>query len=343
MKYKQLGTSDLYVSELALGTMTFGQQNSLSEAHEQLDYAVSQGVNFIDTAEMYPVPGKPETQGRSEEYVGSWLKTQARDKLVIASKVSGPARGFGWIRGGPLAVDRDNIMAAINDSLRRLQTDYIDLYQIHWPARNVPMFGRNEFEPGLERPCTSVEEQLTVLSELVQSGKVRYIGLSNETPWGIAEFLKTSERLGLERIVSVQNPYNLINRTFEIGLHEMCFRERVSLLAYSPLAFGLLSGKYVNDAPANARFTLFPEFGQRYRKLNVPAAVEAYANLAAERGWSPAAMALAFIRSRPFVASTIVGATAMLQLQENLDSVELDAAAIAAIESIHARYPNPAP
>ena len=343
MKYKQLGTSDLQVSELALGTMTFGQQNSLSEAHEQLDYAVAQGVNFIDTAEMYPVPGKPETQGRSEEYVGKWLKTKTRDKLVVATKVSGPARGFDWIRGGPLAVDRANIMAAIDDSLRRLQTDYIDLYQIHWPARNVPMFGRNEFETRLERPCTSVEEQLTVLSELVQSGKVRHIGLSNETPWGIAEFIKTSERLGLQRVVSVQNPCNLLNRTFEIGLHEMCYHEKVSLLAYSPLAFGLLSGKYVNDAPENSRFTLFPEFGQRYRKLNVPAAVEAYANLAAEHGLSPASMALAFIRSRPFVASTIVGATSMLQLQENLDSVELDAAVINSIESIHARYPNPAP
>ena len=343
MKYRQLGASDLSVSELALGTMTFGQQNSLAEAHEQLDYAVAQGVNFIDTAEMYPVPGRPETQGRSEEYVGRWLKSQSRDKVIIASKVSGPARGFHWIRGGPQAIDRDNIMAAIHDSLRRLQTDYVDLYQIHWPARNVPMFGRNEFDPALERPSTPVEEQLTVLSELVQSGKVRHIGLSNETPWGIAEFLKTSERMGLQRIVSVQNPYNLINRTFEIGLHEMCYRERVSLLAYSPLAFGLLSGKYVHGAPENGRFTLFPEFGQRYRKLNVPVAVEAYAQLAAERGWSAAAMALAFIRSRPFVTSTLVGATSMVQLQENLSCVELDAEMVNAIESIHARYPNPAP
>jgi len=343
MKYKQLGASDLHVSELALGTMTFGQQNSLSEAHEQLDYAVANGVNFIDTAEMYPVPGKPDTQGRSEEYVGKWLKTQARDKVVVATKVSGPARGFDWIRGGPLAVDHENVMAAIDGSLRRLQTDYVDLYQIHWPARNVPMFGRNEFEPELERACTSVEEQLTVLSALVKSGKVRHIGLSNETPWGVAEFLKVSERLGLQRIVSVQNPYNLINRTFEIGLYEMCYREKVGLLAYSPLAFGLLSGKYVNDAPANGRFTLFPEFGQRYRKLNVPVAVEAYVKLATERGLSPASMALAYIRSRPFVTSTLVGATSMKQFQENLVNVELDAALIKSLELIHARYPNPAP
>lgn len=323
--------------------MTFGQQNTLEEACAQLDYAVAQGVNFIDTAEMYPVPGRAETQGRSEEYVGQWLKTQPREQLIIASKVAGPARGFDWIRGGPKAIDRDNITAALHASLRRLQTDYIDLYQIHWPARNVPMFGRNEFEPGLERPSTPVEEQMTALSGLVQSGKVRHIGVSNETPWGIAEFLKTAERLGLQRIVSVQNPYNLINRTFETGLHEMCYREQVGLLAYSPLAFGLLSGKYVNAAPPGGRFTLFPEFGQRYRKLNVPAAVEAYAKLAAERGWSPAALALAFIRSRSFVVSTIVGATSMQQLQENLGCAELDAEMIKAIEAIHARYPNPAP
>lgn len=343
MNYNHLGTSDLKVSELALGTMTFGEQNSLREAHEQLDYAVEQGVNFIDTAEMYPVPGKPETQGRTEEYVGKWLKDQARDKLVIATKVSGPSRGFNWIRGGPRAVDRANIMTALDASLKRLQTGHVDLYQIHWPARNVPMFGRNEYDPNLEHPSTSVEEQLTVLSELVASGKVRHIGLSNETPWGIAEFLKTSERLGLQRIVSLQNPYNLLNRTFEIGTYEMCFREKVSLLAYSPLAFGLLSGKYIKDKPEKSRFTLFPEFGLRYRKLNVPVAVVAYANLATERGFTPAAMALAFIRSRPFVTSTIIGATSIKQLQENLSRIELDAETIKAIEQIHARYPNPAP
>lgn len=343
MNYRQLGASDLQVSELALGTMTFGEQNSLSEAHEQLDYAVSLGVNLIDTAEMYPVPGKPETQGRTEEYIGLWLKKQARDKLVIATKVSGPSRGFDWIRGGPKAVNRANVMAAIDGSLKRLQTDYVDLYQIHWPERNVPMFGHNEYDPRLERPCTPVEEQLTALAQLVTSGKVRHIGLSNETPWGVAEFLKTAERLGLQRVVSVQNPYNLLNRTFEIGLYEMCHRERVSLLAYSPLAFGLLSGKYISDTPARGRFTLFPDFGQRYRKLNVPAAVSAYAKLAAERGLSPATMALAFVRSRPFVTSTIVGATSMQQLRENLASVELDAETLNAIAQIHARYPNPAP
>ena len=343
MEYNFLGTSDLKISELALGTMTFGQQNSEKEAHQQLDYAVAQGVNLIDTAEMYPVPGRAETQGRTEQFIGSWLVSQVREKLIIATKVAGPSRGFDWIRGGPRSLDRANIEAAIGSSLRRLQTDYIDLYQIHWPARNVPMFGHNEYDPNREYDSTAIEEQLTALSELVASGKVRHIGLSNETPWGIAEFLKTAERLGLQRIVSVQNPYNLLNRTFEIGTYEMCHREKLSLLAYSPLAFGLLTGKYINHTPANCRFTLFPEFGKRYRKLNVAVAVDAYARLAAERGLSPAAMGLAFIRSRPFVTSTIVGATTLKQLQENLTLVQLDADTIKAIGAIHATYPNPAP
>lgn len=343
MQYHRLGTSELEVSAIALGTMTFGEQNTLDEACAQLDYAVAQGVNFIDTAEMYPVPGKPETQGRTEEYVGHWLKKQQRDKLVIATKVAGPARGFGWIRGGPKALDRANIAAAIDTSLRRLQTDYVDLYQVHWPERNVPMFGRSDYEPELERACIPVEEQLAALSELVKSGKVRHIGVSNETPWGIAEFVNTAERLGLARIVSVQNPYNLINRVFEYGMHEMCHRENVSLLVYSPLAFGLLSGKYLDDPQAHGRMTLFPAFGQRYHKPSVPAAVAAYTQLAREHGMSPAAMALAFVRSRPFVASTIVGATTLQQLAENLTHAKLTPETLQGIAEIHARHSIPAP
>ncbi|MBI1174754.1 MAG: NADP(H)-dependent aldo-keto reductase [Sideroxydans sp.] len=343
MKYNPLGSSNLSVSETALGTMTFGEQNTLDEACAQLDYAVAQGVNFIDTAEMYPVPGRPETQGRTEEYVGHWLKRQPRDKFIIATKVTGPARGFDWIRNGPQAIDRANITAAIEGSLQRLQTDYVDLYQIHWPDRNVPMFGRSTFEPERERPSTPVAEQLTVLSELVQSGKVRHIGLSNETPWGIAEFLKVAQQLGLQRVVSVQNPYNLISRTFELGLHEMCYREQVGLLVYSPLAFGLLSGKYADDAQAAGRMTLFPNFGQRYHKPNVPEAVAAYARLAREHGLSPAAMALAFVRSRPFATSTIIGATTMQQLKESLTPLVLGRDTLQAIDEIHARYNNPAP
>lgn len=343
MKYNQLGNTNLLVSEIALGTMTFGQQNTLSEACEQLDYALAQGVNFIDTAEMYPVPGKAETQGRTEEYVGEWLKHQLREKVILATKVAGPSRGFGWIRNGPLSLDRSNIMSAIDASLKRLKTDYVDLYQIHWPARNVPMFGRRLYKPELEYQATSIEEQLAALSDLVQSGKVRYIGLSNETPWGLAEFLKVSERLNLPRIVSIQNSYNLINRTFEEGLHEMCHREKISLLAYSPLGFGHLTGKYLKNPSAPGRITLFPEFGQRYQKPNVPAAVTAYAQLAEQHGITPAQMALSFVRSRSFVTSTIIGATTMAQLQENFNCVCLDEAVLQAIETIQNRYSNPAP
>lgn len=343
MKYNKLGNTNLLVSEIALGTMTFGQQNTLAEACEQLDYAVAVGVNFIDTAEMYPVPGRAETQGRTEEFVGEWLRRQSRDKLVVATKVAGPSRGFGWIRNGPVSLDRSNILSAIDTSLQRLKTDYVDLYQIHWPARNVPMFGGRIYNPELEHAATSVEEQLSVLSGLVQSGKVRYIGLSNETPWGVAEFLKVAERLGLQRIVSIQNAYSLINRTFEAGLHEMCHREQLSLLAYSPLGFGHLSGKYLQDPHAQGRISLFPEFGQRYKKPNVAAAVAAYVQLAQQHGLSPAQMALGFARSRRFVTSTIIGATTLAQLQENLSPGELGADLLKAIEEIHLRYPNPAP
>ncbi len=343
MKYNRLGTSDLQVSELALGSMTYGEQNTLNDACAQMDFAVAHGVNFIDTAEMYPVPARAETQGRTEEYVGKWLQTQARDKIIVATKVAGPSRGIGWIRNDPLSLDRANIMAAIDASLQRLQTDYVDLYQIHWPARNVPMFGRSNYDPALEHAATSIEEQLTVLAELVNSGKVRHIGISNETPWGVAEFVKVAQRLGLQHVVSIQNAYNLINRSFESGLHEMCHREQVGLLAYSPLAFGLLSGKYVKSPQERGRITLFPDFGQRYQKPNVAAAVAAYAQLAEQHGLSPAQMALAFVRSRPFVASTIIGATSMGQLQENLDSIELDVELLKAIELIHLKYPNPAP
>jgi aryl-alcohol dehydrogenase-like predicted oxidoreductase len=343
MRYRRLGKSDVQVSEIALGTMTFGQQNSLAEACEQLDHAFANGVNFIDTAEMYPVPGKAETQGRTEEYVGKWLQTQVRDKIILATKVAGPSRGFGWIRNGPLSIDRANIMSAIDTSLKRLHTDYVDLYQIHWPARNVPMFGKSNYDPAAEHPATPVEEQLSALSELVASGKVRHIGVSNETPWGVAEFLKVSEKMGLQRIVSIQNPYNLINRTFEYGLHEMCHREQVSLLAYSPLAFGLLSGKYLKNPEVPGRMTLFKDFGLRYFKPNVPDAVAAYATLAEQIGITPAQLALGFLRSRAFVTSTIIGATTMAQLKENLTDIQLNAGQLKAVEDIHLRFSNPAP
>lgn len=341
MEYHKLG--DMAVSEICLGTMTFGEQNSLSEAHEQLDHAVSRGINFIDTAEMYPVPGKAETQGRTEDFIGKWLKHQSREKLYIATKVAGPSRGFSWIRGGPKAVNRENMTSALEASLARLQTDYVDLYQIHWPDRNVPMFGQSLFDPGLEHATVPILEQLTVLSEFVKSGKVRHIGLSNETPWGLMEFLKISAQHGLPRVVSIQNAYNCINRVFEYGLSEICHREKIGLLAYSPLGFGMLSGKYQDGG--EGRLSRFPQFGQRYHKQNVPEAVSAYCALARKKGLSPAKLALAFVRSRPFASSTIVGASSMAQLKENIASLDvvLDEETLQEIDLLHSSYPNPAP
>ncbi len=344
MRYLKLGASDLKVSEICLGTMTWGQQNSEADAHAQLDYAISRGVNFIDAAEMYPVPPKGETQGRTESYLGSWLKRQVRDRLIVATKITGPGRGFDWVRGGELAINARNVQAAVDASLRRLQTDYIDLYQIHWPDRYAPAFGQLFYDPAKERPTVPIQEQLEALGAMVKAGKVRYIGLSNETSWGTLEFLRTAERLGLPRAASIQNAYNLINRTFESGLSEISRQENIGLLAYSPLAFGHLSGKYLDGGkPAGARLTVFPPFGQRYDKPNVPPATAAYAALAREHGLTPAMLALAFVRSRWFVASNIVGATSLEQLRENIDSadVTLSEGVLAAIDAIHLRFPNP--
>lgn len=343
MHYNRLGNSDLTVSELCLGTMTFGEQNSASDALRQLDYAVSRGINFIDTAEMYPVPPRAATYSRTEEYLGRWLSTRPRDQLIVATKVAGPARGYDWIRGGS-RVTPAQIHAAIDGSLQRLQTDYVDLYQIHWPDRNVPMFGQTSYHPDAERETVAIQEQLAALAELVRQGKVRYVGLSNETPWGVAQFLRAAEVTGLPRVVTLQNAYSLINRTYEYGLAELCHREQVSLLAYSPLGFGVLSGKYLSGE-GSGRITLFPSFGQRYGKPNVTAAVAAYAELARRHGLSPATLALAFVRSRWFVASTILGATTLEQLQENIDSaaVTLAPELLQEIESIHLHYTNPAP
>jgi aryl-alcohol dehydrogenase-like predicted oxidoreductase len=344
MELRQLGGSDLRVSALALGTMTFGEQNSEADAHAQLDYAVSRGVNFIDTAEMYPVAPRAETVHRTESYIGSWLKHQPRDKLIVASKIAGPARGFSWIRNGP-RINREQITAAIEGSLRRLQTDYVDLYQIHWPDRYVPMFGAISYDAAQERDSTPIAEQLQVLAELVKAGKIRHIGLSNETPWGVSEFVRCAEQLGLPKIVSIQNAYHLMNRTFENGLAEVCHHANVGLLAYSPLAFGWLSGKYLADPQTRGRITLFPGFGQRYAKPNVPAASKEYVRIAREAGLSPAQMALAFARTRWFTGSVLLGATSLQQLQENLDSAEVVLAAevLEQIEAVHKLYPNPAP
>lgn len=342
---KPLGYSDLNIPDVCLGTMTFGEQTSEQDAHRQLDFALAAGVNFIDTAEMYAVPPRAETCGASESIVGRWLARQQRDQIILATKVAGPARSLTWIRNGPLAMDRDNIRSAIEGSLRRLQTDYIDLYQLHWPERNQPMFGQWQYEPDKERECTSIREQLEALAELVGEGKIRYVGVSNEHPWGIMQFVHMADDLGLPRIVSTQNAYHLLNRTFESGLAEVCHREKVGLLAYSPLAFGHLTGKYLSDPVAPGRLTQWPSFGQRYTKPNVAPATQAYAKLARQNGLTPTQLALAFVRSRWFVASTIIGASSLAQLEETLPATQtpLSAEILAEIDAIHLRYTNPAP
>ncbi len=345
MKYNKLAESELFVSEICLGTMTFGQQNTLEEAEAQLDYAVSLGVNFIDTAEMYPVPTRAETQGKTEEYIGHWLAKQKRDELIIATKIAGPSPRLTWIREGKNRLDRSNIERAVNDSLVRLQTDYIDLYQIHWPDRYVPLFGAPDYDITQERDSVPIVEQLTVFADLIKAGKIRYLGLSNETPWGVCEFSHLAKQLGLPKVVSIQNAFSLVNRVFHLHLAEACRFHNLGLLAYSPLAFGILTGKYLNEIPANSRLDLFKGFGMRYEKSNLTEAVTEYVNLAHKFDLTPAQMALAYVRSRWFVTSTIIGATTMSQLKENLGSikVELTPEIITAIDQIHSRYPNPTP
>lgn len=345
MKYTTLGDSELRVSAVCLGTMTFGTQNSEADAHRQLDFALAQGINFIDTAEMYSVPSNAESYGKSETYIGTWLRRQARDRIVVATKIAGPGRGMRWIRNGELAFNRKNIRAAVEASLARLQTDYVDLYQLHWPDRNTPLFGHYHFDPAKERDFVPLDETLAALAELVGEGRVRYVGLSNETPWGVMQFLRLAQQHQLPRVVSVQNAYSLLNRTWEMGLAEIGFRENLALLAYSPLAFGLLSGKYLADPAASGRLTLFQGFAQRYSKVNVHPAVAAYVALARAHGMTPTQLALAFVTSRGFVASTIIGATTMAQLRENIDACAgvLSDEVLKEIEALHLRYCNPAP
>lgn len=345
MHFTTLGSSRLKVSRVCLGTMTFGTQNSEDDAHRQLDFARQRGINFIDTAEMYSVPSTAESYGKTETFIGTWLKRQRRDELVLATKISGPGRGMKWIRNGELAFNRKNIRAAIEASLCRLQTDYVDLYQLHWPDRNTPIFGQYHFDPAKERNFVPLEETLAALAELVKEGRVRHVGLSNETPWGVMQFLHLAQQHDLPRVVSVQNAYSLLNRCWEMGLAEIGFRENVGLLAYSPLAFGLLSGKYLADPGASGRLSLFPGFAQRYSKVNVQPAVAAYAGLAQAHGMTPTQLALGFVATRRFVASTIVGATTLEQLREDIDACAgtLSEDLLQAIEALHLRYCNPAP
>ncbi len=346
MEYRELGKTDTEVSAICLGTMTFGKQNSEAEAHQQLDMAVAAGVNFIDTAEMYPVPPEAETFTLTERYIGNWLhKRGNRERLVIATKVAGRGDWLPWLRDGHNCFDRANIEAAIDGSLRRLQTDYIDLYQLHWPDRSTNFFGQLNYRHAPDEHSVPIEETLGVLADLVKAGKVRHIGLSNETPWGAMKFLQLAEQCGLPRAVSIQNPYSLLNRTFEIGLAEIAHREQCGLLAYSPLGFGVLSGKYLDGArPAGARISLFERFS-RYTNPRAGRATAAYVELARKRGLDPAQMALAFVTGRPFVTSTIIGATTPAQLQDDLDSanIRLDEETLAAIDAIHDDNPNPAP
>lgn len=343
MQTRPLGRTGMEVSRLCLGTMTFGEQNSEAEAHEQLDRAVAFGINFIDTAEMYPVPPKAETQGLTERYVGSWLKQRReRDDVIIATKAAGP--GLDHIRGGP-RLTREHLFKAVDASLDRLQTDYIDLYQLHWPDRSTNFFGKLGYTHNEEEDATPLEETLSALKELVDAGKIRAIGLSNDTPWGTMRALQLADQLDVPRVASIQNPYNLLNRSFEVGLAEIAHREDVGLLAYSPLGFGVLSGKYLNGAqPPTGRLTLFERF-KRYTSPEAEAATKAYVSLARDYGLDPAQMALAFVNSRSFLTSNIIGATTMEQLESNLasESLKLDDDLLEAIDDIHRRMPNPCP
>ncbi|PPE69769.1 aldo/keto reductase [Caldimonas thermodepolymerans] len=353
MEYTELGRSGLKVAKICLGTMTFGRQVSEADAHALMDHAVARGVDFLDTAEMYPVPPSAETHTHTESIIGRWLAARPgmRQRIVLASKVAGPVRGYQWIRNASPDLTGEDIIRACEDSLRRLQTDYLDLYQIHWPVRNVPMFGAIYFDPARDRPVSSIHEQLDALGRLVRDGKVRAIGLSNETPYGVAEFVRVAEQHGLPRIASVQNPYCLINRSVENGLDETMYRYGVSLLAYSPLGFGLLTGKYDDSGiepqggRAPGRMALFESMRkQRWGRPEALAAARRYNALAREHGMTPARMALAFCYTKWQVASTIIGVTNREQLDEDIDAwgTTLSPEVLAEIDRIRWEIRDPA-
>lgn len=344
MKYTNLPGTDIKVSKICLGSMTWGEQNTEAEGHEQLNYALEQGINFIDTAEMYSVPAKKETQGNSEKIIGTWLKaTGNREKVVIASKIAGPGNAMAHIRPN-LGFSKAALADAIEKSLQRLQTDYIDLYQLHWPERNTNFFGKLDYnEDRQEEWQDNFKEILESLKGFIKEGKINAIGLSNETPFGVMRCVEEA-RKGSPRIVTVQNPYNLLNRKDEIGLTEIYHRENIGLFPYSPLGMGTLSGKYLKGKPANSRLSLFPQY-TRYSNPQAVAAIKKYVELAAKFGLSPSQMSLAFVESRPFVTSTIIGATSMNQLKENIGSIHLKLSEeiLKEIDKIHQEIPNPAP
>ena len=346
MQLNELGRTGIKVSRISIGTMTFGEQTSEAEGHRQLDMARDHGVNFIDTAEMYSFPGNPKTQGSTERIIGAWMKSRGnRSQMVVATKITGPSSGLKHIRGGDLGFGRKQVAEAVDLSLQRLQTDYIDLYQTHWPERPTNYFGRLDYEHDENAGFMPMEEQLDAFAEQVKAGKIRAFGVCNETAWGLMTFLEIADKTGLPRVASIQNPYSLICRTFEINLSEVAIREDCGLLAYSPLAFGALSGKYLNgNMPEGSRHQLFPRF-QRYFKPAGVKATEKYVKLAGDHGLDPARMALAFVNSRRFLTSTIIGATTTEQLQSNLASAEmvLSGEVLTGIEAIHAEHANPAP
>lgn len=342
MKYKKLGNTELEVSLICLGTMTYGEQNNEKEAHEQLDYSISNGVNFIDTAEMYAIPPREETQGKTEKIIGTWLsKRKDRHKIILATKVAGP--GMEYLRGGS-RLSKKHIIEAVDDSLRRLQTDYIDLYQVHWPERKTNFFGRLGYEYSDEMGIP-IEETLEAMSALVNSGKVKYIGISNETPWGTNRYLQLSASAGYEKIVSIQNPYSLLNRIYEVGLAEISQHEHIGLLAYSPLGFGQLTGKYINETNDNSRLGLYGDWFTRYSNENCLKGVKEYSKIASKHNMSLTHLALAFVNTRPFVTSNIIGATTMVQLKENIESINIDLSdeILEEIDEVHLNQPNPAP
>ena len=346
MKYTILPSTDVKVSKICLGTMTWGNQNTEADGHEQMDYALDQGVNFFDTAELYAVPASKETYGKTEEIIGSWFKkTGNRDRVILASKIAGAGPYTAHIRSNGFA--KEAIISAVEGSLKRLQTDYIDLYQLHWPERGVNCFGVRDYPYATSREeAENHYEILETLTGLVKQGKIRYVGLSNETPWGTMKYLETAKKYNFSRMITIQNSYSLIHRGYEYGMSEVSMRENIGLLAYSPLAQGVLSGKYLDgNQPEGARGTLFPRFIARYRGDGSTAAVREYLKIADNHGISLSELSLAFVNQLPFVTSNIIGATRMEQLKENIGSihVELSEEILQKIEAVHAAIPNPAP
>ncbi|MCF6347473.1 MAG: aldo/keto reductase [Flavobacteriaceae bacterium] len=344
MKYTTLPHTDIKISKICLGTMTFGEQNTEAEAHEQLDYALEQGVNFVDTAEMYSVPARAETYGATEKIIGSWFKkTGNREKIILASKICGPGPYTSHIRS--TGFSKEAITEAIHGSLQRLQTDYIDLYQLHWPERPVNCFGVRDFPYQIETQWKdNFAEILETLDGFIKQGKIRHVGLSNESPWGVMRYLEESKTKNLPRMLTLQNSYSLLHRTYEAGLSEISIRENIGLLTYSPLAFGILSDKYLNNTSKDSRANLFPSFCLRYTTEQSVNAVKKYAALAQKHNLTLAQLSLAFVNQLPFVTSNIIGATKIPQLKENIESIniELSQEIIDEINAVHALMPNPA-